>query len=236
MVTTFLIGGTIAFGLPARAYYRVAKSVDAQVHVLTIPRLGLLDMTGAMERLEQSILQQAHPDEPIEIIGHSQGGVLAAWIGSRHTDVVDRVVSVYGPFRGSRITPQHGAPICKYLKCDSPLLHAISTEVGEILGGRFTSIFSTNDRIAAPFQTGYVDGARNVLYTSDELFEEHAPVLPGVLHLQTHRPPGHLDIGRKKLLQAVCAALGHDVEDPVRTPVIPAQRRPRKRAAVSASP
>lgn len=228
VVTTFLIGGTIAFGLPAQAYYRAAHQVDAGIKVLTIPHFGLFDMAGAMEHLEQHVIGTADANEPIDLVGHSQGAVLCGWIAARHPDLVGHAVGVYGPFNGARVTPAWGMPICKYLKHGSPLVQALSLEVGSALGSRFTSIFSTNDRIASPFQTGYVPGGRNVLYTTDELFAEHAPELPGVLHLPTSRPPGHLDIGRRKLLAAICAGLGRSAEDPVRQPV-PAQRSPSRR-------
>lgn len=85
--------------------------------------------------MEQSIKQALcyiPKDEPVILIGHSLGGMLAMLIAGRHQAQVERVVTISSPLGGSK-----AAVFARWLALGIPLLNDLmphSSQVCEIVG------------------------------------------------------------------------------------------------------
>lgn len=120
-----LIGGTMALEWFAPIYYWVLTRLFHDAFLIPIQGMGLLSVdtatalvTTQIEKLRTSGVVGVN--QKVVLIGHSQGGLIAAKIASRDP-LVSRVVAVSAPFKGTPMAElKHPGKIMAYLATRIP--------------------------------------------------------------------------------------------------------------------
>ncbi|MDB5179267.1 MAG: Palmitoyl protein thioesterase [Patescibacteria group bacterium] len=107
-VTTVIIAGTgVNYRMAQRLYGQmVAHGKD--VHIMAIPWCGLGPISAATSQLHKEIIGR-FGNQPLRLIGHSQGGLIAAGLAlSLPEEQVVEVIAIAAPF--------HGCPLVRLRK------------------------------------------------------------------------------------------------------------------------
>ena len=95
-----IVAGTGCSPLAGRIYYsRMAQAVDARVRSLS--RSGMDHVNGSVNKLARYLENRP---EKTTLIGHSQGGLVSALVGLRYPHLVDKVVTICAPLRGTPLS------------------------------------------------------------------------------------------------------------------------------------
>ena len=96
-----IVAGTGAGSPFSELFYGgLARAIGAHIHNLS--GWGFDDCEQSIERLTAAL---RHESEQPLLVGHSQGGLIAAIVGLRYPELVGGVVSVCGPLRGVPLAP-----------------------------------------------------------------------------------------------------------------------------------
>jgi pimeloyl-ACP methyl ester carboxylesterase len=101
-VTTIVVTGTGVCYATAFAYYAPLRGLvpGSKLHILEW--WGLASVQRSVDRLVRRLHQA---DSPVNLIGHSQGGLVAALASEMVPDLVDRVITICAPLSGTEIAP-----------------------------------------------------------------------------------------------------------------------------------
>lgn len=162
-----VIGGTLALKPLARPYYWLLCLLAGHAKLVTLPDGGLRSLADTYPVLSAQIQAICPDDEPMILIGHSQGALLAAMYAAAHTNVM-RIVAISGPFGGvatchaARFLPSSLARRLPILRDLTPGSAAL-TGLAELLVGvreRLICIYTPYDGIVWPASSCRVEGAR----------------------------------------------------------------------------
>jgi predicted alpha/beta hydrolase family esterase len=172
--TVLLIPGTGA--TPSEAwswnYERALPAAGYGVCTVALPQRALRDFARSAEYAAFAALS-AHriSGRPIAIVGHSQGGLLAAWIAKFWPEVAaatSGVISLAGPMNGTALADSLCAagscsPIAWQMRTNSLVTQAFQ-HAPLPPGPAFTSIASRNDEVVSPQPAASaLPGGRTVL-------------------------------------------------------------------------
>lgn len=115
-----IIAGTFVPPWVANVVYQpLSRALDARITYLEF--LGLVPVRNQVERIARMLRRTG----PADLIGHSQGGLVAALVASKHPDLVNRTVTIGAPLKGTPLAPggfpgavgdmAPGAPILDWL-------------------------------------------------------------------------------------------------------------------------
>jgi len=165
MPHTFVIAGTGVLQPFAATYYRaLSRRADAQV--LALPFGGIGPVEESVARIAEVV---SATGAPVELIGHSQGGLVAAMLAARCPLLVSRVLTI-------------GAPLAGTLWCrvptPVPALHDMAGPHAICPADRMTNIVGSHDTVVVPWTSGLVPGAtHHVVPAGHVALPNHAAVL-----------------------------------------------------------
>lgn len=160
------IGGTGASGPLGAIYYREIKRRCRVDRLISIPVFGTRCIERSRKIIQREIDRNLPVGKPLVLVGHSQGGLLAADIALHRQDV-SMVLPISAPFHGTwlcdrRMIGAFGdmAPGSRYTQ---ELVSALS-EAGTV-HPRFDvhSLMTTNDWLVRPAFSSYLPGFRNYI-------------------------------------------------------------------------
>jgi pimeloyl-ACP methyl ester carboxylesterase len=176
-VKRFIIAGTFCPPAAARRIYGpMALAIGAEI--LTLPGLGM----GHTRRSADAVAELLPQDDFVELVGHSQGGMVALDLTTRWGSTVWKCVTLGAPLGGTTWSPAWAPfaaarcmtrrsrymaevidrdPFCRYLHC--------------VAGSR--------DRLVVPTRAAHLSGARN--YTLERLSHTELATHPDAISLVT---------------------------------------------------
>jgi hypothetical protein len=147
-----LVAGTgVPTFLAGSVYSPLAHALGADV--VALDGLGFAHTMRSVETLTRDI---ERGDDPVVLVGHSQGGLVAAIVASQHPELVSKVITLGAPLAGtvlcSPLIPLSG------LRCmvrGSRLLGMVRSST------RMHNIVGTSDRLVVPYSSGLLPGAHH---------------------------------------------------------------------------
>jgi triacylglycerol lipase len=180
-----------------RLFNRLRKELGGARDPLLVPhlphRLGATPIEPLAERLGERILQAFGPEQPVDLLGFSMGGVIGRTWLQRHGGAarVRRFISVASPQQGT-ITAQ---PWPRWLlggiadlKLGSPLLRHLNADLEPLQQVECISYYSPADQVVVP-------GWKGVLPVGPR------QTLGPVLHQHILSDPRSLAVLRRELLR-----------------------------------
>lgn len=147
---------------------------ESQRHLFRAIRAGLLE-------------QNRDPDQPIVLVGHSQGGLAVLRYAVDHPEQVLRVVTVGTPWNGARLAGTVNSVVHTVLRRHVPALVDMTPSSGFLkelhedvpaISDRVTNIYSTREILIEPYASAHIaaPGVTNVLIATQEEYEQHLRV------------------------------------------------------------
>lgn len=164
-VRRIVLAGTGVSPLVGRHYYQPLVHV-AQAELVCLPWAGLAHVEDAVAFLRSELA-----GETLSLVGHSQGGLIAAVYASRWPDDVAHVVTIGAPLQGSML-------------CYLPALFPASLDMRPGNTPRVTchpgmvNVVGLRDSLVLPYHSGLVSGAKHVRVDCGHL---RLPVHPDTL-------------------------------------------------------
>lgn len=153
----YIICGTMAGPTAAFVYYnRLAASFGAQIVLLA--GLGFTHIDHTIEKIKNLVKDN---ELPVDLVGHSQGGLAAILFASYYPEMVHKAVSIAAPLSGTKISiPTPGIGVTQCLAPSAKILADIrpSENMAAIVALRDKVIIPVSSAaIAEPGKTYYVD-------------------------------------------------------------------------------
>lgn len=147
-----IIAGTGVPGPVARIVYGpLARALGAEV--VALPRLGLGHIEEACSALARRVVRTA---EPLQIIGHSQGGFAALDLAYRCGDVIRTVVTLGTPFAGTSLAA-YWTPLTAG-RCMAPGSRYLATVASQwrdcYTAARVHNVVAADDSLVIPYSSG----------------------------------------------------------------------------------
>jgi pimeloyl-ACP methyl ester carboxylesterase len=126
--------------------------------IFPLHKLGLVDPEESIERLTKTLQDNG----PAVLIGHSQGGLVGAAVRTRHPLLVERLITLGAPLKGTLLAPplpgaigamSPSSPLCKEIK-GAKNMHCI---VG------------TNDLLVQPIDAGLLPDAHQYRFPTGHM-------------------------------------------------------------------
>ena len=196
-----VVAGTFAPRLGTGRFYRPLTAGRKASAVLALKQLGMANTRESALRVHRYC--QRHFDEPVTLVGHSQGALVAAWLWLHEPTSYAPPLMLAGPWAG--------ALLCQTWLPLGAALRAMSSEsrfLGEITDtyaslpvdkkSSLTSIFATGDRVVQ-LTTAMVPGATNVCVAPRRKHVELTRQFPGIVLLDGNS--GHTGLPRSSLVR-----------------------------------
>jgi len=211
-IAVVFVAGTAIRGIAARVLMHGVMQRHPNAFLVTLDRWGVtipLDESQVFiaERIAAGLrLQGRDPDDPVVLVGHSQGGLAVLRYAIDHTAQVRHVVTVGTPWQGARLAgwttdvahalTGRDVPALRDMRPGSPFLRHLWQDIATV-APRVTNIYSTHEVLISPYVNAHIDvpGITNVLIASEAEYETH---------LRTYRDQYSVDV----LLNARVSHLG----------------------------
>lgn len=193
-----IIAGTAIRGAAASVTMNRVMQRHPNAFLITLEQWGItIRLEESQQYLSRAIraglLQQNRdPEQPLVLVGHSQGGLAALRYAVDHPTQVRHVITVGTPWLGTRLAGTVNALVRTVLRRDLPalvdmspdseFLHALHADVPAV-ADRVTNIYSTREILIEPYVAAHIplDGVRNVLIATAQEYEQHLRVY-GLTH------------------------------------------------------
>lgn len=132
--------------------------------VMSLRKFGLGDFAATLDDMEARIFG-AYPDNPIILIGHSQGGSVVHALAHRRPERTVRVFAISPPTHGTHLASSpvsRWVPIARHLGAHSPQMREIRA-YRDYPAEKIHVFYSPFDEFVVPFASSQVRGANNVL-------------------------------------------------------------------------
>lgn len=190
-----IVAGTAVKGVAATAMMRGVLRRHPDAFLVTLARFGVtIPLHRSQEYLAADVrrglrAQGRDPDEPVVIVGHSQGALAALRYAVDHPQQVVHVVAVGTPWHGSvsarrvagwvRRTGLELTPALADMAADSPFLRTLHADLPAI-ADRVTNVYSTHELFISPYTAAHIDvpGVRNVLIATEDEARRHLAAEP----------------------------------------------------------
>ncbi len=190
-----IVAGTAIRGLAATLMMRQVLRRHPNAFLITLASFGVtLPLHHSQLHLGQDIrsgltAMGRSPDEPVVLVGHSQGGLAVLRYAIDHPEQVLHVISVGAPWSGAasatrvaNVLGRRGkvvAPAVADMAEGSAFLDALHRDLPQI-ASRVTNIYSTHELFIRPYTDAHIDvpGAHNILIATEEEHVRHLQVNP----------------------------------------------------------
>ena len=155
------------------SYWPALDRAGFEVCWLALPDASLNDMQISAEYVARAVeVMSRVGDELVDVIGHSQGGLVPRWAikyfpaGSRVDDYVGFASPNHGALAADTATTERCFEACLQMRSDSAFLAALNS--GDETPGTvsYTSIYTARDELVRPVSTARLTGAANILIQS----------------------------------------------------------------------
>lgn len=201
-----IVAGTFAPRRGAARFYAPLLRDRSEAHVVALRHLGMANTRDSAMDLHRWCEQRF--DQPVTLVGHSQGALVAAWLWLHRPERYRPPVLLAGPWAGAPGC-QTWAPLGAALRSmarESRFLREMSETFGALREdekAEMTVVCGTGDRLVSP-ATAVVPGATNIcvapLRDHDRLAREH----PDALLVEGHL--SHTSMPRDPFVRAVVDA------------------------------
>ncbi len=213
-----LIAGTGAVALVAHRHYAPVREAVPDLSIFTLAQGGLLK--GVTETCCDilSRLTSQYGEQPLNLIGDSQGGLVAAWLTAHHPTRFPRTVTLGAPWGGTKLAPSW-FPILAALPCMAPgsaFLCELQAAIQAALQGagkpEIHSIYAAGDwflpgdGLVWPSRSSCLPGAYNYLVVREDLQAELLPRLPTGIKVLTGKA-NHFSLLRQASVLQLLASL-----------------------------
>lgn len=194
-------------------YQQVLPTLGFDVCTVALPDRALGDIQRSAEYVVHAVRTVARlSHRRIDVVGHSQGGMLPRWVLKwwpglrRHvSDFVGLAPTNHGASGADTLCPTTCAPAVQQQKSTSMFMEALNRGSPSLAPVEYTNIYSLTDELVQPVvpePTSAVDGASNIMIqdlcpgrpVNHTAFVRDAVVFALVLDALTHRGPA--DPGR----------------------------------------
>lgn len=178
-----VVAGTFAPRRGVARYYGPITAGRSRSAVLALKQFGMANTRESALRVHRYC--QKHFGEPVTIVGHSQGALVATWLWLFEPEWYRPSIMLGGPWAGALLC-QTWYPLGAALRSMASESRFLQ-EVTEAYAGlpvddraRLTSIFSTGDRVVQ-LTNAIVPGATNVCLAPPAQHVELSRQYPGVI-------------------------------------------------------
>lgn len=157
-------GFSLTPGSMAYLWLRV-RSLGRPVHLLDYhPMLGEID---GFARQLADLVDQVAGAGPVDVVGHSMGGLIAARYMADHPGRVRALVAIGTPFHGTRLWAMSVGRCLPQMRPGSAFLTDLAARPGFPGGSRVTCVYSDFDQVVLPYRSCHLDapGVHNVALT-----------------------------------------------------------------------
>ena len=157
------LAGSRGHFLPMRTWFRLVGR--SRTYALGLKGGSLEAMAEELRDCVAKVTSanELGPDAPIDIVGHSMGGLVAR-LALEDPSLARRVgtlVTLGCPHGGTQAARFAGTDLCRELRPGSPVLRRLETQVPWHGPTRLVCLWSRMDPLMQPATTATVDGARN---------------------------------------------------------------------------
>jgi pimeloyl-ACP methyl ester carboxylesterase len=163
--------------------------------LITLAQFGVaLPMETSQEHIARDIArglekQGRDPEDPVVLVGHSQGAIASLRYAIDHPHQVLHVVSVGAPYGGSvsarkvsqalRWLPRDITPALADMAAGSPFLQRLHDDL-PVIADRVTNIYSTHELFMTPYTVAHIDvpGVENYLIATEDEYRRHLAICP----------------------------------------------------------
>ncbi len=163
-VPVVVVAGTFAPRRAAERYYAPLIEGRSRSAVLALKQFGIANTRDSALRVHHYC--EKHFDEPVAVVGHSQGALVASWLWLFEPERYRPPVMLGGPWAGALLC-QTWYPLGAALRAmasESRFMHEVTEAYADLPSSEqasLTSIFATGDRVVQP-TTARVPGATNI--------------------------------------------------------------------------
>lgn len=152
-MTTIVVTGTGVSHAAALGYYAPLSQVvrDSKLHILEY--WGLASVPRSVDRLVRRLHQA---DKATNLIGHSQGGLVAALASEIVPHLVDRVITICAPLNGTLLAPRW-SPVSSPREMSRIRPTSQSWREAPVM----VNIVASADLFIVPYTSGLRDGAEH---------------------------------------------------------------------------
>ncbi len=190
-----IVAGTAIRGVAATLMMRRVLQRHPNAFLITLANFGVaLPMAASQEHIAKDIVrglekQGRDPDDPVVLVGHSQGAIACLRYAVDHPHQVLHVVSVGAPYGGSvsaravsrslRWLPRDITPALADMAAGSPFLEQLHADL-PVIAERVTNIYSTHELFMTPYTVAHIDvpGVENYLIATESEYRRHLAVCP----------------------------------------------------------
>lgn len=188
-----IVAGTAIRGLAATVMMSGVMRRHPNAFLITLERWGvtipLHESQGYIARaIREGLARQGRePDEPVVLVGHSQGGLAVLRYAIDHPDQALHVVTVGTPWQGARMAGTvdtiarrlvgRSVPALADMTPDSTFLASLHDDLPAI-ADRVTNIYSVHEILIEPYVFAHIPlpGTTNILIASQAEYERHLRV------------------------------------------------------------
>jgi pimeloyl-ACP methyl ester carboxylesterase len=209
-----VVAGTFAPRRGAEHHYGPLTTGRSRSAVLTLKQFGMANTRESALRVHRYC--QKHFGEPVTIVGHSQGALVATWLWLFEPGWYRPSIMLGGPWAGALLC-QTWYPLGAALRSmasESRFLHEVTDAYANLPANEralLTSIFSTGDRVVQ-LTNAIVPGATNICLAPQAEHLELSRQYPGVIILEGS--VGHSWMPRSAEVRAVIDARMDEVQTP----------------------
>ncbi len=146
-----VVTGTGFCHAAALCYYAPLLRSLGRAELHTLEQWGLAFTPRSVDRLVRRLQEL---DAPATLVGHSQGGLVAALAFERAPKLVSRVVTICAPLRGTAWAPAW-SPIPGAREMSRSRRITQSWRTAPLM----VNIVAANDRVVVPYRSGLLEGA-----------------------------------------------------------------------------
>lgn len=190
-----IVAGTAIRGIAATLMMRRVLQRHPNAFLITLANFGVaLPMESSQEHIAKDIArglekQGRSPDDPVVLVGHSQGAIACLRYAVDHPHQVLHVISVGAPYNGSvsakkvssalRWLPRDITPALADMADGSPFLERLHDDL-PVIAERVTNIYSTHELFMTPYTVAHINvpGVENYLIATEAEYRRHLAICP----------------------------------------------------------
>ncbi|MGF1491161.1 MAG: esterase/lipase family protein [Microcoleaceae cyanobacterium] len=123
-----------------------------------IPNTGLMTLDKLAVQLENYIAQGFSPDQPLDLVGFSMGGIVSRYYVQRLGGIerIQRFITISSPHRGTWVAYLYVLPAAAQMRPNCSFLNDLNQDIQMLEKLKFTSIWTPYDAMIVPANSSQV--------------------------------------------------------------------------------